>query len=504
VRFFSTSGLPVEALKPVWTVADQPATNALDRPKFAVAVRLIQLLQNGQKGQGPTLEGPEGVVLRPAKFEGVSGVSVPFPPPEGGSTPAPGGQQQQHQAPPSPQQAPAQQHQHQQQYQGSTPPRPPHPAHQHPPPAGMATALTTQDPYTITPSEQSRYESIFQEHAKPDGFVYGGEAVALFSKSGMPQPQLAAIWNMVDSPIDNRLDKLEFCMAMHLIVCVSKKNLPLPPGLPVSLKLLKAQQQQQHQHQQYQQPSTAPSSPMQPGAPQPQLGAPPSPSSLPPPVVGIPSPPRQQQHPIQGGLTMPGPPPIQRTPSESTGMSSLPGPPPIQQPGGADIHDAFAGLSAGGDHGSAYMASQPMTMGFSNPADSGSAPSPSFHSVPAPASIPEPSPPAPAGVAAPASPPRVQTSDKRKSSYDMGEASEELAKLKATLQKLQAENISLKATMGSLSEEEKDVHKELNAVISEIGKLSSELTTLRAKVLASKSRLIEATAELKAAREKKS
>ena len=87
--------------------------------------------------------------------------------------------------------------------------------------------------------------------------------------------------------------------------------------------------------------------------------------------------------------------------------------------------------------------------------------------------------------------------------YDMGDASVELTKLKAVLQKLQAENISLKAQLGSMSDEEKDVQKEISATVAEVGKLSNELTTLRAQVLASKSRLLEASAELKAAREKK-
>ena len=102
--------------------------------------------------------------------------------------------------------------------------------------------LAVQDPYTLTPQEQARYEQIFPEYCKQDpNFMYGAEAVALFGKSGLDQAKLAQIWNMVDHPVDNRLDKLEFAMAMHLIVCVSKKNLPLPPALPLSLKQLKSQ-----------------------------------------------------------------------------------------------------------------------------------------------------------------------------------------------------------------------------------------------------------------------
>jgi hypothetical protein len=101
-----------------------------------------------------------------------------------------------------------------------TPPRPQ--MANAPVPSYGATTLAVQDPYTLSPSEQSRYETIFAEYAK-DGYVYGQKAVALLSKSGLPQPLLAAIWNMVDTPVDNRLDKLEFAMGMHLIVCLSRK-----------------------------------------------------------------------------------------------------------------------------------------------------------------------------------------------------------------------------------------------------------------------------------------
>jgi len=72
VKFFARSKLPIEVLKHIWTVADQPSTSSLDLKKFAVAVRIIQLTQNGTKGTGPTLAAPEGFELRPVFFEGLS------------------------------------------------------------------------------------------------------------------------------------------------------------------------------------------------------------------------------------------------------------------------------------------------------------------------------------------------------------------------------------------------------------------------------------------------
>ena len=54
----------------------------------------------------------------------------------------------------------------------------------------------------------------------------------------MDRESLKAIWAMADDPVDNKLDSIEFAIAMHLIVCVTKKGLPMPPSLPSSLASL--------------------------------------------------------------------------------------------------------------------------------------------------------------------------------------------------------------------------------------------------------------------------
>lgn len=469
VSFFSTSKLPVEALKSIWTVADQPTSNTLDRSKFNVAVRLIQLLQNGQKGQGADLAAPDGVTLRPVHFEGVSGVSVPVP-----------AQQQMQQPPPQQMQQPPMHPQQHQPPVPMTPPRPYTPSQPQP-----QRTLAVQDPYTMTPQEQSRYEVLFPQYTRPDGFCYGDQAVALFSKSGVQQAQLAAIWNMVDTPVDNRLDKLEFAMAMHLIVCVSKKNLPLPGGLPPSLKQLKAQVGQPvmaapsplPQQQQPQQP-VAPPSPGMSLSNRSLAGTPPPTMHMQPPPTAVTTQSMYQQPP-------------------STKSTSLPGPPPLEKPGGMAISDAFEGLNMGRGDASGITESsfgmQPETLSYQQPSVSPKAGSISMPVLDS----------APSSPARPIQMETPKTSEQLKQSYNMQSSNEELVKLKAILQKLQAENISLKASMNHLTEEEKDVQKELGAVVAEVGKLSNELTTLRAQVLASKSRLMEASAELKATKEKK-
>jgi hypothetical protein len=557
VAFFSRSKLPLEVLKHIWTVADQPSTNSLDQRKFSIAVRLIQLTQNGHKADGPDLGAPPGVTLRPVFFEGVSGVSLalPGPAPAAGGAPGAGGpppspqqqqyppqaqvsspppQQQQQQQPPQQLQAPPTPQQQQQQQRpmmaaaGGFPPRPPGPGGGASIAGGASVAgdnssraMVTQDPYTMLPHEQSRYESMFPQYAKPDGFVYGKEAVELFSKSGVNQQVLREIWNLVDvGPVDNKLDKLEFAMAMHLIVCISKKSLPMPPNgvLPQSLLALKQQEMQARnasggsvagspQQQQGQQQHHYEGAPMQPQmqhSQQQQVQLQPD--------VGTPSPEKasfqsqqhagmyqQQQHQGGGG--------IQPSLSFDQSQQRSPTLPPVVSTGGMSISDAFEGLSTTSPPSTPLQLprylpefqappTMPDTGGMGG---AGGALHPQRAFTP---TIPE-------------EPPQVveqynhqqqqpqPTASLAAASYDMGDSNQELAKLKGVLQKLQAENISLKAQLGSMTEEEKEVQKELLSTVTEIGELSNELTGLRARVLAAKSRLLEATGDLKAAREKK-
>lgn len=429
MAFFSRSGLPVEALKDVWALADKPSTNSLDPAKFAVAVRLIQLLQNGQKGDGPLLSAPSGVALKPAFFEGVSGVTVPIPS-HGGST--------------------IEQHQ----LTSQTPPRPPvdHSRTVHAPPA--VSILAAQDPYTMSPSEQARYEGIFPEYSR-EGFVYGKEAVDLFSKSGMSRGDLAAVWNMADSPVDNRLDKLEFAIAMHLIVCVTKKKLTMPPQLPASLRQLKSQ----------------------------KIVPDDTPGNMP------------QQEASRSVASSPGPPEtIQTTPQ----------PPPSIVSATLSISDAFEGLTTE-NPGPVSMSSAPF-----KPAGS-FAPGEIANPNPQKAAAMTVDSDFPHSVGGDNIPSTIETGGANAPhteaphvlSRQIDSEVNEVSSLKSQLQKLQAENISLKAQLKGLSQEEGEVQRELGSTLSEVVRLTSELTDLRAQVVASKSRLAEASAELKGALEKK-
>ena len=340
------------------------------------------------------------------------------------------------------------------------------------------------DPYSLTPQERSRYETLFPQYAKTeeDGqqFVYGPEAVPLFMRSGVDPNNLRDIWNMVDrNPVDNRLDRLEFALAMHLIVCVSKKNLPLPPGgtLPGSLQALKMA-------------GSGSTSSVAAGT---GTGVP-STSALPQAMQGA-----------EMGTNM------------GTGMSAG-GPPPLGSPGsgalgGVSISDAFEGMSTQ----PAPTPTPPQALPSYVPETTVVEPQqqPSYVHAPEPQQqqqriVAKPPTPQvqPSYVHVPqqmqSAPSVAGVSSASVGTYEVGNShQEELEKLKDALQKLRAENVSLKSQLGTMTEEEKHVQQELGQTVTEITALSADLGAQRQQVLDAKNRLLEAKAELKAQRDTK-
>jgi hypothetical protein len=366
------------------------------------------------------------------------------------------------------------------------------------PAPAQTTALAAQDPYIMYPNEQSRYEALFSQYeVKHDGYVYGKEAVALFSKSGLEKDQLRDVWNLVDEPVDNRLSTLEFAIAMHMIVCISKKKLPVPHRLPPSLQALKDNENG----------GTAAGDMGDIPSPQPvqQYNAPPPPTSY-----GAPSPPSPQMntqyapeppHPVDPVMPPLGG--MQNGFGNNPGMSSVTG-----GLGAVGISDAFDDLSpepVGQNYsanppapsmGYGPSATLPPTMG--RPPDEISVHSSQSHPHMAPQPVVMP----PQTFSAGAIDRSAPTGGG--SSKTLGEDSEaELINLRAIRQKLQAENVSLKAQLGSMTEEEREVHKEISETVADVARMSQELTTVRAGVAEAKSKLIESTAELKALKEKK-
>ncbi|CAM9339025.1 unnamed protein product, partial [Laminaria digitata] len=184
----------------VWDIAGDPSLKYLRREDFYVAMRLIAMAQTspGIPISSDRLAAESGVLLPLARMQ-----NVPPPPPgcvsKGIS------------------------------HSGSA--------------AGHANSVAAADPYAMSAQEKSKYESIFPMYdADRDGFVTGPEAVDLFSKSRLPRDTLRVIWQLADADGDSKLSLAEFCVGMHLIVCVSKKGLAVPtsvpPGLHVSVGIV--------------------------------------------------------------------------------------------------------------------------------------------------------------------------------------------------------------------------------------------------------------------------
>ena len=187
----------------------------------------------------------------------------------------------------------------------------------------------------------------------------------------MDRESLKTIWGLVDDPIDNKLDILEFGLAMHLIVCITKKGLPMPPaggGLPESLARMVRESRGKAQGGSG--GATSGSGSLR-GGQLPVIGGTGVPQGMQQPGevgVGTPSTPggtngsammQQQQQPMMNGGTMPPPQPQPGQP-QMGGMQYLPKQPVVQSQmgvqarggfgdassvGGHTIDDAFAGLS---------------------------------------------------------------------------------------------------------------------------------------------------------------
>jgi len=508
VNFLSRSKLPLDLLKNIWSMADNPKTNSLDRNKFFVAVRLIQLFQNGEKAQDSSL-GATNNSMRPPFFEGVTDVSIqPFgisaslqP-----STAAPAYpiEQQQKQQPPA-----------------VSPARPPmHPNSSVLP--QITSTLAVQDPYIMQPGEQSRYETLFPQYmSKEDGFVHGKEAVGLFSKSGLDKGTLRDIWNMVDDPIDNRLSKLEFAMAMHLIVCISKKGLPVPPSLPMSLKSL--------------------TNAGKGGASVPPMSG--ATATAPPPLTTQ----TQQQQFINPAMSHDT---ASSQPQQNTSQTPAGYPSNVRrfsgmgQVGGGDSVMGLGSITSGGglSVSDAFNDLNPEEVAKAGESYYLNTSQDTYSSVQPPAEVTQPPFPSTNGVSVAPQPDQnnnlhsyqsavggsfnadpmstsaapwpveenktVPTIDKPiaatiKFQDDDNNDAKELVKMQAVLQKIQAENISLKAQMGQYTAEELQVRSDITRTIEDIGVSSQEVATLRVQVSNAKAALIEATTELKFKNERK-
>ncbi|VDO08246.1 unnamed protein product [Rodentolepis nana] len=89
--------------------------------------------------------------------------------------------------------------------------------------------------WSISSALRPKYKLQFNQNDRNKrGYLTGVEARGIFLKSNLPQPQLAAIWNLADVDKDGNLTCEEFCIAAYLIdqVLAGRK---LPAALPSTL-----------------------------------------------------------------------------------------------------------------------------------------------------------------------------------------------------------------------------------------------------------------------------
>uniref|UniRef100_A0AAV1V3F0 Calmodulin n=1 Tax=Peronospora matthiolae TaxID=2874970 RepID=A0AAV1V3F0_9STRA len=214
VAFFSRSHLDKTVLREIWNVADGRRQSALSRQEFYVAMRLISMAQHGEQ---VSVQSFNCFAMRPYPLPMIEGVSLPQ-----GVHPVQNVQQQRQ----LPTQVPVQAQAHVQHSPRNLGPK------GHP-----QQLLSSGAAFAPTADEMSKYQLVFQKYdTDHDGFLNGAEAVALFQLSGLDRNVLRDIWTMADVTHDSKLNIEEFYVAMHLIVCVSKRGLRMPPMLPPELE----------------------------------------------------------------------------------------------------------------------------------------------------------------------------------------------------------------------------------------------------------------------------
>ena len=215
------SGLPQPALAQIWNLSDVNHDGKLSVEEFILAMFLVERTRSG--APLPPILPPE---LVPPSFRSVP-QQQPLSPP------------QQVQNAPIPTAIP----------HGGAPPRPA------PPPgsvpgsrresnASVSSRGYTSPPSAVTPSsaewaipQVSRVKFSQQFNAvdvNRTGYMTGAQARNVLVQSGLPQQQLAQIWNLSDIDTDGRLSVEEFILTMHLIEHAKSGKL-LPNVLPLEL-----------------------------------------------------------------------------------------------------------------------------------------------------------------------------------------------------------------------------------------------------------------------------
>eukprot|EP01113_Clastostelium_recurvatum_P019129 TRINITY_DN2255_c0_g1_i4.p1 TRINITY_DN2255_c0_g1~~TRINITY_DN2255_c0_g1_i4.p1 ORF type:complete len:1111 (+),score=298.94 TRINITY_DN2255_c0_g1_i4:251-3583(+) len=223
-NLLTKSGLPYTTLSHIWALSDADKDQQLDLQEFIIASVLIeaklkgidlppvlpdQLVQSARSDSATPLSttpaagsppDPHGGMLMNNLMGGATGMGMaPAPAPLGSSVPTP-----------VPMPVPAQQ-----------------------PSPSVPTSASSE--WMLQPAERAKFNDLFSKtDLENTGYITGEQARHLFGRSGLPNQELGRIWMLSDLGQDQRLDKVEFCIAMFLINS-KLKGKDTPAQVPESL-----------------------------------------------------------------------------------------------------------------------------------------------------------------------------------------------------------------------------------------------------------------------------
>ncbi|CAM9787742.1 unnamed protein product [Chrysoparadoxa australica] len=101
-----------------------------------------------------------------------------------------------------------------------------------------AEAVETEEgnEYSMTSEERQKYGTVFRKLDEDgSGTLDGAEAAPLLMRSGLPTSVLKNVWQLSDVDKEGSLNEHEWAVAMHLIICIGTRGLPVPAALPQCL-----------------------------------------------------------------------------------------------------------------------------------------------------------------------------------------------------------------------------------------------------------------------------
>jgi hypothetical protein len=106
-------------------------------------------------------------------------------------------------------------------------------------PGNNLSPQKSSSPWEVNGSEFQNYLKYFKEaDTNGDSFINGKEFKEFFGKFGISEVFQRDVWSLSDTDYDNKLNKNEFVIAMHLVARFKKQKLSVPEKLPAELRAL--------------------------------------------------------------------------------------------------------------------------------------------------------------------------------------------------------------------------------------------------------------------------